>query len=122
HGRDGSPRWIVADMPAGEWTSAVATVAEEVRARGFIPIAVDVYQRLRPMLADDLSERGLVLLARPGVPLERARSTLIAASAHSPRPHVLLTFRAPDPRSGPKTRSGDASIVAARSESHPGEC
>jgi DNA-binding NtrC family response regulator len=96
HGRDGAPRWIVADMPAGRgWMAAVRGAAEDARARGFVPVAADLYLRMGTVLHEALAERALVLIARPGLAVETARAALIDAAARSPRPHVLLMFRAP---------------------------
>jgi DNA-binding NtrC family response regulator len=58
-----------------------------------VPIAADVYLRLRSLLAEELCERALVLIAAPAVSLETARAALMDASDRSPRPHVLLTLR-----------------------------
>ena len=98
HGREGVPRWIVADAPAGVALGRlVDAAAEEARSRGFVPVAVDVYRRLRTLLAEELRERALVLIARPPIPVESARAMLVDAAARSSRPHVLLTLRAAVP-------------------------
>ena len=55
HGRDGEPRWVVVETTAGQSSLAVARrLAEDARARGFVPIAVDVYLRLRSLLEEEL--------------------------------------------------------------------
>jgi DNA-binding NtrC family response regulator/tetratricopeptide (TPR) repeat protein len=110
HGRDGAPRWIVADAARDESATLVRAAAEEARRRGFVPIAADVYLRLRPLLAKELCDRALVLIAAPPVPLETARSALIDASGRSARPHVLLTLRTPG-SSEPSPRSGPGNLV-----------
>ena len=94
HGREGIPRWIVADVPSVRACGlAVRRAAEDARSRGFVPVAADVYLRLRTLLGEDLRDRALLLIARAGVADEVARAALIDAATHSPRPHVLLTFR-----------------------------
>jgi DNA-binding NtrC family response regulator len=79
----------------------VDAAAEEARSRGFVPIAVDVYVRLRALLIEELRERALVLIARSPVPVEIARAALVDAAARSSRPHVLLTLRAAVPPGRP---------------------
>jgi two-component system response regulator AtoC len=94
HGREGEPRWVVAETGAGSSSLAAARrVAEHARLRGLVPIAVDVYLRLRTLLEEDLRHRTLMLILAPGSPLESAREAIIAAAAASPRPHVLVSFR-----------------------------
>jgi DNA-binding NtrC family response regulator len=96
HGREGGPRWIVADVPTTRrWLQAVTRVAEDACGRGFVPIAADVYLRLRTLLGEELRDRALVLIARPGLSTDVARAAIVDAAARSPRPHVLLTLRAP---------------------------
>src|SRR5688500_946187 len=95
HGREGAPRWIVADIPTRGWTTAVRGAADDARSRGFVPVAADLYLRLRTLAAEDLRDRALVLIARPGTAVDTARAALLDAATRSPRPHVLLTFRAP---------------------------
>ena len=96
HGREGAPRWIVADLrTTRRCGAAVRRAAEDARSRGFVAIAADVYLRLRPLLGDDLRDRALVLIARPEVAADVARAAIVDAATRSPRPHVLLTFRAP---------------------------
>ena len=94
HGRDGEPRWVVVETAAGPSSLAVARrVAEDARARGFVPIAVDVYLRLRSLLEEELRHRTLMLILPPGAALEQARQAIVVAAAASPRPHVLVSFR-----------------------------
>jgi DNA-binding NtrC family response regulator/tetratricopeptide (TPR) repeat protein len=94
HGRDGSPRWVVADSHNGMQAGALARRATAVgRARGYVPIAVDAYQRMDAGLADDLRDRTLLLIGHLAASLSSARRALIDAATRSPRPHVLLTFR-----------------------------
>jgi transcriptional regulator with GAF, ATPase, and Fis domain len=110
HGREGAPRWIVAESPPGRgWIAAVRRAADDARARGFVAIAADVYLRLRPVLEEDLRDRSLVLIARPAVPIDVARAAFVDAATRSPRPHVLLTFRAPAAQIG--TSGGDLHLV-----------
>ena len=93
HGRDGEPRWVVVVTAAGPSSLAVARrLAEDARARGFIPIAVDVYLRLRSLLEEEIRHRALMLILPPGSALESARHAIVSAAAASPRPHVLVSF------------------------------
>src|SRR5688572_22159380 len=94
HGREGIPRWIVAEVPSVRACSlAVRRAADDARSHGFVPVAADVYLRLRTLLDDDLRDRAFLLIARAGVADEAARVALIDAATRSPRPHVLLTLR-----------------------------
>ena len=62
HGRDGEPRWVVADTTSGPRSIVVARrAAAAARARGYIPIAADVYLRLREVIDEDLQQRTLLL-------------------------------------------------------------
>ena len=98
HGRDGEPRWVVVETGAGQSSLAVARrVAEQARVRGLVPIAVDVYLRLRRVLEEELRHRTLMLILAPGSPLEPAREAIVSAAATSPRPHVLVSFRSTRP-------------------------
>ena len=93
-GQDGAPRWVVADAaPAARARAIVERAASDGQARGFVPIAVDLYHRLGHTLREELADRTLLLLADGGVPLVRARAALLDAAAASPRPHVLFTVR-----------------------------
>ncbi len=114
HGRDGEPRWVVIETRGGQSSLAVARrAAEQARLRGLVPIAVDVYLRLRSGLEEELRHRTLMLILAPGSALEPAREALLAASALSPRPHVLVSFRS-NGRSG-----GSADLPADRSLESP---
>jgi two-component system, NtrC family, response regulator AtoC len=94
HGRDGEPRWVVVETATGESSPSVARrLAEDARARGFVPIAVDLYLRLRGLLEEDLRHRTLLLILPRHAPLHSAREAIVWAAAASPRPHVLVSFR-----------------------------
>ena len=82
HGRDGEPRWLALDAPTTGRSHVTESVADAARTRGFIPIAADVYLRLRPLLRTELEHRALVLILRPGLPLEVGRAALVDAAAH----------------------------------------
>src|SRR5688572_18243359 len=98
HGREGEPRWVVADTTHGPRSPVVARrVAAAARARGYVPIAADVYLRLREMLDADLAQRTLLLIVHPAASLATGRAALVDAAARWPRPHVLLTFASPRP-------------------------
>jgi DNA-binding NtrC family response regulator len=91
HGREGEPRRITLRPSGGESPQAACQrVAELARARGMVPIAADLYLRLRPLLAEELRHRTLLLIVAPGASPDRGRLALLDASADSPRPHVLL--------------------------------
>ena len=96
HGRDSEPRWVVADTTKGPRSIVVARrAAAAARARGYVPIAADVYLRLREVLDEDLQHRTLLLIAYPGSNESAGRAALVDAAARWPRPHVLLTFASP---------------------------
>ena len=98
HGREGEPRWLVADTAAGPRSSIVARrAAAAARVRGFVPIAADVYLRLRDALEAELQHRALLLIVHPGTSIDIGRAALVEAAARWPRPHVLLTFSASRP-------------------------
>ena len=92
--RDGLPRWVVADAQNQSEATAIARgAAREARRRGFVPVLVSLYVRLRDVLARDLDERTLLLIGGFGPSVAPARAALLRAAASCPRPHVLLTFR-----------------------------
>jgi DNA-binding NtrC family response regulator len=98
HGRDGEPRWIVADTARGPRSPVMARrVAAAARSRGYVPIAADVYWRLRDMLDADLAQRTLLLIVHPASSIAIGRAAFVDAAARWPRPHVLLTFASPRP-------------------------
>src|SRR5688572_8471878 len=93
-GRDGDPRWVVAEARNGAHAAAIAArAAADARRRGFVPMLVPLYSRWRDALARDLDERTLLLIGSFSRNLAAARAALVQAAASSPRPHVLLTFR-----------------------------
>jgi DNA-binding NtrC family response regulator len=93
HGREGEPRSVLVEARSGaDARSLVRRIAADATARGFIPIAAEMYWRLREVLHDELAERTLLLIARrTAVP--DAWATLVDAAARCPRPHLLLTIR-----------------------------
>ena len=98
HGREGEPRWVTIDAAGSQPPVVVDDAAAEARARGYVPIAVDLYLRLRMALADDLQDRTLLLIAAPSIAIETARGVLLDAAVRAPRPHVLLSVRASNAR------------------------
>jgi DNA-binding NtrC family response regulator/tetratricopeptide (TPR) repeat protein len=99
-GRDGDPRWVVAEARNGAQAAAMAArAAADARRRGFVPLLVPLYLRWRDALAVDLDERTLLLIGSFARGLAAARAALVQAAASSPRPHVLLTFA---DRKGPR--------------------
>ncbi len=108
HGREGEPRWVVVETPTGQSALAIARrVAEQGRVSGFVPIAVDMYLRLRSLLEEELRHRTLMLILPPGSPLPPAREAIVSAAAVSPRPHVLVSFH----RARELPRSASHSLV-----------
>ena len=109
HGREGCPRWVVLDRPPGARSAhVIRRAAEDARSRGFVPVAVDLYLRLGHLLVAELHDRTLLLIARPGLSQDLARSALLDAAARAPRPHVLLTFA--------REAGGSAPVPAARAD------
>ncbi|HEY9464063.1 MAG TPA: sigma-54 dependent transcriptional regulator [Vicinamibacterales bacterium] len=96
HGREGEPRWVVADSANGPRSPVlIRRVASAARARGYVPIAADVYLRLRETLDADLAQRTLLVIVPPAASTAAGRAALVDAAARYPRPHVLLTFASP---------------------------
>ena len=96
-GRDGDPRWVVADARNGVQAAAVAArTAASARRHGFVPLLVPLYLRWHVALAADLEERTLLLIGSFARGLAAARGAFVQAASSSPRPHVLLTFRCAD--------------------------
>ena len=96
HGREGEPRWVVADNANGPRSPVLTRrVAAAARARGYVPIAADIYLRLRDMLDADLAQRTLLLIVQPVASIALGRAALVDAAARWPRPHVLLSFASP---------------------------
>jgi hypothetical protein len=86
-------------------------MASAARARGYVPIAADVYLRLREMLDGDLAQRTLLLIVPPAGSIAVGRAALVDAAARFSRPHVLLTFASPRalvPRRGEFVREARA--------------
>jgi len=99
HGREGEPRWVVADNANGPRSPVLTRqVAAAARARGYVPIAADIYLRLRDMLDTDLVQRTLLLIVQPVASIALGRAALVDAAARWPRPHVLLSFASPRAR------------------------
>ena len=93
HGRDGCPRWVVADARSPrQATCTIERVAAAAVRRGFVTISTDLYSRFRELLDAELRERTLLLAGAFGVNPARAHAALLDAAALSPRPHLLLTF------------------------------
>jgi DNA-binding NtrC family response regulator/tetratricopeptide (TPR) repeat protein len=93
-GRDGDPRWVVADARNRMQATAMARrAAAEARRRGFVPLLVPLYLQWRDVLAPDLEERTLLLIGSFARSVALARAALVEAASSAPRPHVLLTFR-----------------------------
>jgi DNA-binding NtrC family response regulator len=92
HGRECEPRWLILDGSPGDRPQIVERAAAAARGRGFVPIAADLYLRLRDLLREELEHRSLLLIVRPGLPAEIGRAALIDAASRSSRPHLLVSF------------------------------
>ncbi len=90
-GRRGGSRWMPRHC-SGALRARLAAAA--ARRRGYVAIAVDVFLRMRTLLADELRTRAMVLIARPGSSADLLHAALLHAAAISPGPHVLLTATA----------------------------
>ena len=109
HGVDGMPRWIVSDAGAVEWRTEARRAAREACHRGYVPIAVEIFLRTRPLLAEHLGTRALLLIARPDLSIDQMRAALLHAAAISQGPHVLLELaRSPAGRQQVKWRAAEA--------------
>lgn len=98
-GREASPRWVVAQARGAQSHMLQRHVAALARTHGFVAIAVSTFHRLHLLIEADLRDRTLLLVGGVGVGLDAARDALLAAASWSPRPHLLLTFAAPERRS-----------------------
>ena len=93
-GQDGRPRWVVLDVRnAAEGTAIAHAAATAARNRGFVPILISLYERLRNVLSKDLDDRSLLLIGGFTKSVAAARAALLDAASRTPRPHLLLTFR-----------------------------
>ena len=91
--REGCPRWVSTDVRDHKEAAHLARVAAtEGRQRGFVPLLVPLYIRLRHALADELDERTLLLIGHEETGATDARAALLQAATRCARPHVLLTF------------------------------
>ena len=92
HGREGQPRWLLLDAAPSDRPLIIERAATAARDRGFVPVAADVYLRLRELLRQELEHRSLFLILRPGLSIETGRAALIDAASRSSRPHLLVSF------------------------------
>jgi DNA-binding NtrC family response regulator len=108
HGRDGEPRAIVASLnPRVRWKATVDRVAADAADRGYVPIDVAVYTRLRSAIQDDIADRTLMLITGDRQ-AACARAALLDAAAWSPRPHVLLAIHVGGQGAGAQVREARA--------------
>jgi len=123
HGRDGHPRWVVADARSRrQATRTIERVAAAAVRRGFVTISTDLYLRFRELLDTELRERTLLLAGAFGANPSCAHAALLDASALSPRPHLLLTFGSPAAHSSPPlVREARAAYALRREEVAPPE-
>jgi len=93
HGREGEPRWLMLDGSPSDRPTLIEHAAVAARDRGFVPVAADVYLRLRDLLRHDLEHRALLVIVRPDVSIDMGRAALIDAASRSSRPHLLVSWR-----------------------------
>ena len=93
HGIEGVPRWVSVDQGMSSVGALVQRAATAAVQRGFVPISVRMYPRVRDAIADDLRERSLVLIASDAGEIVDGQRALVRAAADCPRPHVLLCIR-----------------------------
>jgi two-component system response regulator HydG len=90
HGHDGHPRWVVLDAGDAREAAALTRLLEqESERRGYVPIPVTSFMKVRARLEGDLRHRTLLLI---GDEDELAGRALVEAAAACARPHVLVTF------------------------------
>jgi two-component system response regulator HydG len=90
HGHDGHPRWVVLDAGDAREAAALTRLLEqESERRGYVPIPVTSFMKVRARLEGDLRHRTLLLI---GDEDELASRALVEAAAACARPHVLVTF------------------------------
>ncbi len=99
HGREAEPQWRrVTARDRAESRALVAAIAAGAQQRGYVPVAVRCYTHAqRRVLADELRDRAVVLIDADDAS-EEAQACLVAASATSSRPHVLVTVEQPGRR------------------------
>jgi hypothetical protein len=115
HGRDGYPRWIVLDsISARDVPQEAERIGASASCRGFVALGIDAYMRRHALDDTALDERTLLLIDTEGEP-SRAHSVLLHASARSPRPHLLLTFRRTTGESSPRAVREARAAYSARS-------
>jgi DNA-binding NtrC family response regulator/tetratricopeptide (TPR) repeat protein len=98
YARDGQPQRRVIDVAdRAERRTVLEALASGAQHRGYVPIAVAVYRQVQHVLADELRDRAIVLLDADDADDAWVAGgvCLMALSATSPRPHVLVTVRSP---------------------------
>jgi DNA-binding NtrC family response regulator len=93
HGTEGVPRWVLVDQRMASVNAVVNRAAHAAAQRGFVPIAVAMYARVRQAIENDLRDRALVLIASDAAQVADGQRALVHAAAACSRPHVLLTIR-----------------------------
>jgi hypothetical protein len=115
HGRDGYPRWIVLDrIDARDFPQEAERISTSASRRGFVALGIHAYMRRHALDDTALDERTLLLIDTEGEP-SRAHSVLLHASARSPRPHLLLTFRRTTGERSPRAVREARAAYSARS-------
>jgi len=100
HGREGEPQWTTVPVrDRAECRTLTEAIAEGAQVRGYVPVTVRLYEQARRGLADALRDRAVVLIDSDEGGTD-AKAALMAASATSPRPHMLVTFRRPQQAPG----------------------
>jgi two-component system response regulator HydG len=93
HGTEGVPRWVLVDQGMSSLSAIVNRAAHAAARRGFVPISVSMYTRVREAIENDLRDRALVLIATDAAQVVDGQRALVHAAAECPRPHVLLSIR-----------------------------
>src|SRR5215211_4629909 len=57
HGTEGVPRWVLVDQGMSSIDALVQRAANAAVRRGFVPISVGMYGRVRSAIADELRDR-----------------------------------------------------------------
>src|SRR4030095_9552809 len=84
HGTEGVPRWVLVDQGLSSVSAIVNRAAHAAARRGFVPISVGMYVRVREAVESDLRDRALVLIATDAMQVTEGQRALVHAAAGSP--------------------------------------
>ncbi|MEQ1759840.1 MAG: sigma 54-interacting transcriptional regulator [Vicinamibacterales bacterium] len=100
HAREGEPQVMSLQASDQRERRALAeAVADGAQQRGFVPVAVRLYDQARQLLGDELADRALVLIDAEDAGHD-AHRCLMSASSVSARPHVLVSVLRTRPPGG----------------------